>query len=274
MKLEVSFKPMPLEARFGPLQLIGGGFHSRVYVNDRDQIIKVYKHPHGLHRLEADNMRRAGLGDWVLEATTVAGYEVLVMRRFDGRAVTAQMLPQALPPLGEFLRQIHATNYGAVDLDAIVEKLKRFSTTLEPERGQLELLFRLVQHDLERGVLKANSSFCHLDLWFENILYQTPNRVLVVDWHKAALDDAARDYALLFTGSLELMPIDAATSAILELARLANLTERLPAYVALTTLHDLHWFRRKQPQDFRKALELKLPRITRFLTLCEASVTA
>jgi Phosphotransferase enzyme family len=265
---------MPLEARFGPLQLIGGGFHSRVFVNDRDQIIKVYKHPHGLHRLEAENMRHAGLGDWVLEATNVAGYDVLVMRRFDGYPVTAQTLPQALPPLGAFLRRMHAAHQFEVNLDAVEEKLKRFSETLEPEYALLEPLFELVQRDLKRGVLKAKASFCHLDLWFENILFRAPDQVLVVDWHKAAKDDAARDYALLFTGSLELMPIDEATSAILELAGLAGVEARLPAYVALSTLHDLHWFRHKQPQGFATALELKLPRITRFLQLCDTSITA
>jgi hypothetical protein len=265
---------MPLEARFGHLELIGGGFHSRVYVNERDQILKVYKHPHGLHQLEAENMRRVGLGAWVLEATSMAGQEVLVMRRFDGQPVTARTLPQALPPLGAFLRQMHAPLLSKVNLEIVQEKLQRFAVTLQSERAMLEPLFALVNRDLERGLLEAHTSFCHLDLWFENILFRAPDHVLVVDWHKAALDDAARDYALLFTGSLELMPIDEATTAILELARLAGVENRLPAYVALSTLHDLHWFRQKQPQDFKAALELKLPRITRFLELFQTRVTA
>lgn len=40
--------------------------------------------------------------------------------------------------------------------------------------------------------------------------------------------------------------------------------ERLAFYVPLTYLHDLHWFRTKEPQGFPQALEEKLPKALAF----------
>jgi hypothetical protein len=256
---------MPLEQRFGKLTQIGGGFHSVVYADQHDQIIKVYKHTIGLHTLEAQNMTRAGLGDWVIDTPTVGEHQALVMRRFAGQPVSAKTLPNALPALGAFLRQLHTKKSKLVNLQALRLKLEKFQDRLHPYPALTPML-ALTQKALESGALEVESSFCHLDLWFENILFATPDQVRVVDWHKAGEDDPARDYALLFTGTLELLPIDQATSAILELAALENgVLERLPAYVALTTLHDLYWFLEKQSERFEAAYELKVPRVTWFL---------
>jgi hypothetical protein len=260
---------MPLEKRFGKLTQIGGGYHSVVYADEHDQIIKVYKHTIGLHQLEAQNMTRAGLGDWVIDTPTVGGQETLVMRRFAGTPINAQTLPNALPALGAFLRQLHTKKSKPVNLQTIWEKLQKFHIRLQPYPA-LEPMLLVVKNALESGTLEVPSSFCHLDLWFENILFAPPDQVRVVDWHKAGEDDPARDYALLFTGTLELLPIEQATAAILELAALEDtVLERLAAYIALTTLHDLYWFLEKQPERFEAAYELKVPRVTWFLENAE-----
>ena len=263
---------MPLETAFGKLTLIGGGYHSRVYANDRDQIVKVYKHNTGMHRLEADNMTRAGLHDWLVGTYEVSGFEAMVMKRFAGAPVNAQNVLIALPPLGDFLRAMHHEKFTPVKTDLIQQRLKRFEHGLAAY-PELEPMFRHVRTALASGLLEVKSSFCHLDLWFENILFAPPSQVRVVDWHKAALDDAARDYALLFTGTLELLPVEEASTAILELAKLElGLIARLPAYVALTTLHDLSWFKEKQPEGFEAAFNLKVPRVTWFLEIDLSSV--
>ncbi len=256
---------MPLETAFGKLTLIGGGYHSRVYSNDRDQIVKVYKHSTGMHRLEAANMTRAGLADWLVGTYEVAGFEAMVMKRFAGAPVNAKNVLAALPALGEFLREMHREKFTLVKTDLIWQKLERFKHGLAIYQ-ELESMFKCVKTALEAGLLELESSFCHLDLWSDNILFAPPNQVRVVDWHKAALDDAARDYALLFTGTLELLPIEQASQAILALCQLEKgLATRLPAYVALTTLHDLYWFKEKQPDGFEAAFDLKVPRVTWFL---------
>jgi aminoglycoside phosphotransferase (APT) family kinase protein len=256
---------MPLETAFGKLTLIGGGYHSRVYANDRNEIVKVYKHNTGMHRLEAANMTKAGLGEWLLGTFEVAGFETLLMKRFEGAPVNAKNVVSALPALGVFLRQMHQDKLEFVDTKQIRQKLERFRISLKAFEEPLEPMFTRVQTALESNLLEVQSSFCHLDLWFENILFAPPNQVRVVDWHKAALDDPARDYALLFTGTLELLPIEEATHEILKLAQAENLELRLPAYVALSTLHDLHWFIEKNPEGFQAAYDLKVPRITWFL---------
>jgi hypothetical protein len=259
------FIPMPLETAFGKLTLIGGGYHSRVYANDRNEIVKVYKHNTGMHHLEATNMTRAGLGEWFVGTFEVAGFEALVMKRFEGSPVSASTVVAALPALGIFLRQMHQEKFATININLIQQRIERFKISLQSFQLPLEPMFTRVQKALDTGLLEVQSSFCHLDLWFENILFAPPNQVRVVDWHKAGLDDAARDYALLFTGTLELLPIEQATTEILKLAKAEQLEPRLPAYIALTTLHDLHWFLEKKPDGFQAAYDLKVPRITWFL---------
>ena len=261
-----------LERAFGALTPLGGGYSSRVY-SAGHLVLKVYHAHNGLHELEAANMRRAGLGHWVLEtlelaptalpgASRLEPADVLVMRRFAGHPVMATDLPKALPELGAFLRQLHAIRSGSVNLEALQAKLERFDGALItlPVRRDLEPLFDCLRSALESGVLNVSSSLCHLDLWHQNVLFQAPDQVLVVDWHKSAFDDAVRDYALFFSGTLELLPLTDALRLILELTDAEGVTARLAPYVALTTLHDLYWFHSKRPSEFGSALELKLPR--------------
>jgi hypothetical protein len=257
---------MPLTTAFGKLTLIGGGYHSRVYANDRNEIVKVYKHNTGMHQLEATNMTRAGLGEWLIGTFEVAGFEALVMKRFEGAPVSEKTIVAALPALGVFLRQMHKDKQTIVDTNMIQQKLERFRNSLKEFQAPLEPMFTRVEQALFSNVLEVQSSFCHLDLWFENILFSPPDQVRVVDWHKAALDDAARDYALLFTGTLELLPVEEATHEILKLAQTENLEARLPAYIALSTLHDLYWFKEKKSEGFQAAYDLKVPRVTWFLS--------
>ena len=261
-----------LEHRFGALTPLGGGYSSRVYASGH-RVLKVYHAHNGLHELEAANMRRAGLGAWVLEtlelaraqlpgASKLEPADVLVMRRFAGHPVTAADIPKALPELGAFLRQLHAVRSDAVNLMALEAKLERFETALSasPEFTSLEPLFNCLRSALAAGALNVPSSLCHLDLWHQNVLFQAPDQVLVVDWHKSAFDDAVRDYALFFSGTLELLPLTDALRLIHQLTDAEGVTDRLAPYVALTTLHDLFWFQSKRPSEFAAALELKLPR--------------
>jgi Phosphotransferase enzyme family len=266
-----------LEERFGTLTPLGGGYSSKVYASS-DRVLKVYFARNGSHLLEAEKMRRAGLGDWVLETLEVApselpglnlreSAEVLVMRRFAGQPVQPQQIRAALPALGEFLRQLHAIRGAPVNLEALREKLERFDASLSTlsVRSSLEPLFTCVRQHLNAGNLSATSSLCHLDLWSSNVLFAPPNRVLVVDWHKSAFDDSVRDYALFFTGTLELLPLPEARALILELTDAEGVTARLLPYIALSTLHDLYWFHTKQPEGFTAALDLKLPRVLELL---------
>ena len=261
-----------VEHRFGALTPLGGGYSSRVFMAGH-LVLKVYHAHNGLHELEAANMRRAGLGQWVLETLELARSgltedsklevaDVLVMRRFAGQPITAADIPQALPELGAFLRQLHANRAGNVNLEALGAKLERFDSALTtlPVRSDLEPLFDSVRSALQAGALGVPASLCHLDLWHQNVLFQAPDQVLVVDWHKSAFDDAVRDYALFFSGTLELLPVNDALGLIFDLTDAEGVTARLAPYVALTTLHDLYWFQTKQRSDFKAALELKLPR--------------
>jgi aminoglycoside phosphotransferase (APT) family kinase protein len=264
-----------LEQRFGTLEPIGGGYSSRVY-GAGDRVLKVYHVANGAHRVEAERMRAAGLGDWVVDTLEIApeslpdqpqprGADVLVMRRFEGAPLAASDIPKALPALGAFLRQLHARHGDPVDLTALHAKLERFRAALEPLNLNLEPLLQTVEQALESGMLAVTSSLCHLDLWHQNVLFAPPDQVLVVDWHKSGFDDPARDYALFFTGTLELLPLEQARACILALTDAEGVTERLYPYIALSTLHDLYWFHTKQPERFEDACALKLPRVRALL---------
>jgi aminoglycoside phosphotransferase (APT) family kinase protein len=271
-----------LEQRFGALVPLGGGYSSKVFAAG-DKVLKVYHAKNGSHEVEAAHMRRAGLGEWVLETLELepsheAGVpaeervlteaaDVLVMRRFPGHAVQPTEIRAALPALGAFLRQLHAQHGVTVNLEALRSKVVRFDAGLSQRafRPLLEPLFRVVRDHLEVGTLAVPSSLCHLDLWQQNVLFDPPDRVLVVDWHKSGFDDAVRDYALFFTGTLELLPIEDAKRLILDLTDAEGVTERLAPYIALSTLHDLYWFQHKQPQNLETMLRLKLPRTLEML---------
>lgn len=240
-----------LEARFGPLTPMDAGMQSRVYRSgDGQAVVKVYRNQAGDHRHEAENLRRAGMGQWVLDALELDGVEALIMRHFPGRPLQAADVPRALPRLRELLRDLHREQRGAVNTDKVHERLHRFRSALATQ--DLDDLFVAVEAPLEAGLLEQPAVFCHLDMWHDNILISSGGDVLVIDWTKAGWDDPLRDLALLKTGTLDLLPaqqsLDAALSFLPD--RSPGTLRRYRAYVALTTLHDLYWFLMNEPYEF------------------------
>ncbi|GGJ65854.1 phosphotransferase [Deinococcus aquiradiocola] len=248
-----------LEARYGPLVPADAGMQSRVY-RAGDLVLKVYRRRRGEHLLEADNMRRAGMGDRVADALEADGVEVLVMRHFPGHPLReADVLP-ALPQLRDALTRLHAIRSGRVDLLKLRERLKRFRSALAPY--PLEDLFEAVEGPLEHGALDVPASFCHLDLWQDNILVSEGGEVLVIDWTRAGFDDPLRDIALLKTGTLDMLPRQQSLDAALGMLpdRAPDTLLRFRAYLAHTCLHDLYWFLMNEPYAFEGQRDVKLPR--------------
>lgn len=258
-----------LEARCGRLERLGGGAHSRVYVAG-EYVVKVYRNMLGWHELEAANMRRAGLGQWVVGAVEADGAQVLIMRRFDGKPITAHDLPQVLPQLRAFLGGLHAERHGPVDLTRLQERLRRFRGALAAYR--LDDLFEAVETPLKRGLLAASGAYCHLDLWSDNILVTPGGEVLVIDWTRAALDDPIRDLALLKTGTFDLCSAQESLEyALGMLPEEAHAVTRLRAYLAHTYLHDLYWFLMHEPYEFETQRAMKVPRARHALDVLPAS---
>ena len=252
--------PFPtLAARFGPLTQADAGMQSRVY-RASELMVKIYRTNRGEHRLEADNMRRAGMGSWVVDALEADGVEALVMRRFEGHPLQAADIPAALPRLRRIVGELHGLRQGRVSLLKLRERLRRFRSALAVY--PLEDLFLAVEGPLERGELEAEASFCHLDLWQDNILVSPDGEVLVIDWTRAGWDDPLRDIALFKTGTLDLLP--PAESLEGALFMLEDHSEaslgRFRAYLAHTYLHDLYWFLMNEPYAFESQRDQKLPR--------------
>lgn len=252
-----------LEARFGPLTPMDAGMQSRVYVTPDDVIVKVYRNHQGDHCTEAANLRRAGLGDWVIDALEADGVEALVMKRFPGRPLRPADVTRAAPALRDVLRELHREQRGRVDLRRVRGRLQRFRSALAAY--PLDDLFDAVEIPLERGLLDRPASFCHLDLWQDNILITdppAPERLLVIDWTKSGWDDPLRDLALLKTGTLDLLPPDQSLSLALEFLpdHAPDTLTRYRAYLALTTLHDLYWLLMNEPYEFDGQRAEKVPR--------------
>lgn len=250
-----------LEARFGPLEPMDAGMQSRVYATpDGGAVVKVYRNHRGEHRQEAQNMRRAGLDAWVLDAVEADGVEALILRRFPGRPLRGGDIPAALPRLREILETLHGERQGQVDLRRLRERLKRFRSALAAY--PLDDLFDAVELPLERGLLAQPAAFCHLDLWQDNILISPDGEVLVIDWTKAGWDDPLRDVALLKTGTLDLLSAEASLEAALTFLpdHAPTTLTRLRAYLAHTCLHDLYWFLMNEPYEFDHQRDLKVPR--------------
>jgi hypothetical protein len=254
-----------LEDHLGALTRLGGGFHSRVYLSEsRDSVVKVYRKSTGMHKLEAAHMARAGLGAFVLGTFELEGWDVLVMRRFHGTPLHARDVPAALPNLGKFLRELHHQISDTINQDAIRMRLERFHGTLDlvSERSRLEPLFKAVHTALEGSIFEGIAGLCHLDLWQANVLFAAPDQVLVVDWAKSTWDDPARDYALLMTGTFDMLEPKMAVKLALDLATAESesVAARLPAQVALTTLHDFHWFLERDQAAYHSNFDEKLKR--------------
>ncbi|WP_092262988.1 aminoglycoside phosphotransferase family protein [Deinococcus reticulitermitis] len=251
-----------LEARFGPLSPMDRGMQSRVYSAPGGKVVvKVYRNHQGDHCAEAENMRRAGLGDWVVDALEADGIEALVLRRFPGRPLRRSDVPRALPALRGQLAALHRAPAGRVNLRRVHERLRRFRSTLS---GYLLAdLFEAVEAPLEDGALEQPAAFCHLDLWHDNILINPESGdVLIIDWTKAAPDDPLRDLALLKTGTLDLLSADESLQAALSFLpdQQPATLRRYRAYLALTTLHDLYWFLMNEPYEFDGQREKKVRR--------------
>ena len=251
-----------LEARYGPLTPMDSGMQSRVYATPGGEtVVKVYRNHQGEHRTEAANMRRAGLGEWVVDATEADGIEALVLRRFSGRPLTREDVSRALPALRTQLAALHQRREGWVDLQRVQERLRRFRSSLSGYG--LSDLFDAVEVPLDQGLFDQPAAFCHLDLWHDNILMNRESgQVLIIDWTKAAPDDPLRDLALLKTGTLDLLPADESLSAALTFLpdQQPATLRRYRAYVAMTTLHDLYWFLMNEPYEFDSQREKKIPR--------------
>ncbi|AZI42640.1 aminoglycoside phosphotransferase family protein [Deinococcus psychrotolerans] len=250
-----------LEQLYGPLTPLDFGMQSRVYTDaSRERVLKIYRNHKGEHRTEAANMRRADMGQWVLNVHETDGVEVLVMPRFDGHPLSEADVLRALPRVRQILEALHAERRGQVDLPRLSERLKRFRSALAPY--PLDDLFEAIEEPLFRGALDVPAAFCHLDLWQDNILINdATGEVLVIDWTKAAWDDPMRDLALLKTGTLDLLSRPESLAAALELVPpdLSSLT-RFRAYLAHSYLHDLYWFLMNEPYEFEAQREVKVRR--------------
>lgn len=257
-------------ARLTPL----GGFEARVYT-DGERVYKVYK-PQEAHlaALEARRMARAGLGSFVLGVVEVEGQGVLITRRFPGRPFTpGAFTPKTLAALGHLFLSLHRLpEPGWVTQEELLFRLERFAESLSGVPEAQELL-RLLRREVSVAA-GVERRFCHRDAWAGNLLLKEPGaeglEVMLVDWVRSGGDDPARDLALLKTGSLDLLGEGAAREALFRMARLypKEVRERLAFYVPLTYLHDLHWFRTKDPAGFPQALREKLPRAASFLQDC------
>lgn len=264
-----------LEQEFGHLERIGGGFQSRVYAvigtnGQPERIIKVFRESIGLNRLEAFNMVRAGLGDWVLGARNLNGLELLEIRHLPGKPLEADDIVKAMQGMTSFLHKLHAhIGFESVNLAGVRAKLERFRRTLnEPDH---EPLFKLVRNALQLGTLEVEARLCHLDLHSANILMTEDGRVLVVDWTRSDWDDPARDIAIFTTGTLDQLEVETAFELGFGLAKTEGVQARFGAYIALQTLNDLHWFRTRNPTGYEQAHAIKLPRALKILELFEAS---
>ncbi len=246
-----------LEQLYGPLTPLDSGMQSRVYTDAAGQlVVKVYRDQLGEHRIEAANMRRAGMAQWVIATHEADGVEVLVTRRFEGHPLTRHDVWRALPRIKQILEHLHADERGLVNLQPLRERLKRFRSGLAAYA--LDDLFEAIEGPLAAGYLAAQASFCHLDLWQDNILIAPSSDVLIIDWTKADWDDPMRDLALLKTGTLDLLPRQESIDAALQVVPddLAS-RRRFRAYLAHTYLHDIYWFLMNEPYEFDHQLEVK-----------------
>ncbi|WP_261663598.1 phosphotransferase family protein [Deinococcus sp. Marseille-Q6407] len=261
-----------LTARYGPLSSMGTGMQSRVYATaDGEAVIKVYRSGVGKAEREAANLHRAGLGHWVLDTLFADGAEALVMRRFEGKRVTAATLPAALPQLKVQLTRLHAIQQGEVDVSRVEGRLRKFRRVLASQG--LDDIFAAVEGPLQAGEFQQPASFCHLDLWQDNILIDPGGEVMLIDWTNADWDDPLRDLALLKTGTLDLLGADESLAAVLRLLpdRTPATLRRLRAYLALTYLHDLYWLMMNEPYEFAAERGKKVPRARHVLASLPAT---
>ncbi|MCS7067790.1 MAG: aminoglycoside phosphotransferase family protein [Meiothermus sp.] len=268
-----------LEARYQmPLTPLVGGAEARTFAGD-GLVFKVYPpqttEPGGIYaaRLEALNMTKAGLAEWVVEAYTLNQHGILVTRRYPGTNFTPTRFSQAaLNELARFFVHLHSiAEPGVVSRSRLQNRLNQFGGTLHDLPQAQQLVGWLWQHIDE--VAGTPQAFCHRDPHAGNILLKHPEaqgvpEALVVDWVRAQPDDPARDLAILTTGTLVLLGEEKATAALQSIVQSypepTLLWRRLRFWVPLTYLHDMHWFRTKEPAGFEAAVADKMPKALRF----------
>lgn len=274
-----------LERRLGmPLTPLVGGADGRTFAGD-GRVLKVFApptpqtpswQPTGIlaARLEALNMTKAGLGDWVVEAFELAGYGVLVTRRYPGQNFRPENFsPAALQELAQFFCRLHALpEPGVISRSRLEARLLQFGSTLH-DLPEAQALIGFLQAHLDE-IAGTPQAFCHRDPHAGNVLLRNPDAdpevpaAFVVDWLRASPDDPARDLAILTTGTLGLLGEQEALAALRFMVRCypegSAVWARLRFWVPLTYLHDMHWFRTKEPTGFASAVEDKMPKALRF----------
>jgi thiamine kinase len=272
-----------LEQRYHtPLTPLVSGAEARTFAGD-SLVFKIYspeaawpEQPVGIYaaRLEALNMTKAGLGSWVVEALEIAGHGVFITRRYPGQNFEpARFSPAALESLAGFFRRLHQIKEpGVVSRTRLEDRLGQFGGTLCDLTEACKLVEALRQHLDE--IAGTPQAFCHRDPHAGNILLKNPGvkgqipEALVVDWVRAQPDDPARDLAILTTGTLDLLGEQAALEALRYIVQgypdAQTLWPRLRFWVPLTYLHDMHWFRTKEPSGFAAAVADKMPKAWHF----------
>ena len=253
-----------LKARFGPMEPLGTGHEARVFKSG-PFVYKVYRpRERELAFLEARNLARAGLGERVQEVVVLeSGHGVLVLRHFPGRPLCPSCFnDRALASLTGFLLSLHRLpEPGAAALAELEARIARFGLALR-DLDAARPVFQAVRARLGR-LRGTRRVFGHGDLWAGNVLVAEDGRVFVVDWARARPLDPAQDLAILKTGSLDLLGPRRSLQVLARIVRRypepERVWSRLAFWIPLTYLHDLFWFKTKQPTGFEAAVREKLP---------------
>ncbi|MBI3962168.1 MAG: aminoglycoside phosphotransferase family protein [Deinococcus sp.] len=255
-----------LAALLGPatLEPLAGGYHSRTYLYRLPQpaVAKLYRPEHsGLlyHRLEAEHMATAGLGERVLlhrdGSQNPTGRDLLVTRYFPGRPLGEEPLTDvAFSHLLGFLQRMHQRHGGLVNIEAVRRNLERHYAVvaLDPEALAVwqQVQARFGNH------LATTSSFLHNDTWGDNVLVNQTESMLV-DWLKAGYGDPAQELALLKTGGLDRTSDPERHFERILAAYGRDVARRLSFYLPYTYLRDVVWLKNRQPHNLAE-LQRKL----------------
>lgn len=260
-----------LETRYQtPIDRFGRGSEARTY-RGGGHVFKVYAPQESNSALrEYRNMQRAGLGAWAIEHFLLEGHGIVVLKEYPGDPFNAAALtPTALNELAGFFDRLHQIREpGETNRDVLEYRLELFSEWLngisEAQKLIKELKTRLNE------LVGVPLSFCHKDPWAGNILLKRLGSegdsppALVVDWARAAGEDPARDLAIFKTGSLDLLGETQSRQYLQWMVghhhQRQSLWARLQLWIPLTYLHDLYWFKRKEPSGFEAAMAEKLPK--------------